>query len=121
MNRKPTVAIGRLLVLGLLVWVAISCGRGKLRFDDYASEEQWRTALLQQVPLGSSVEAVIGFLESNDVPVVPQASACGYCQLDRYVIQLGICEGVVQYQVWLIEFQFDENGQLADISVGLYP
>lgn len=123
MNRK-TVTLLCLAMLCFLAGSAASCGRTGLGFDDYSSEEQWRTALLQQVPVDSSVGNVIEFLEREGFSERSDWSSCdSYHQNLEGYVTLMICEGGWFHSdsYWLIRFQFDGNGKLKDISVDLGP
>jgi len=122
MNGKPMPIARYLCFLGFLACLTGSCGEtpGGLRYGDYHSGEDWRTALLQQVPVGSSMSDVISFLKRKGVP---KRSRCGYFETQKNppVVILDICECKLCEPRWWTQFQFDENGQLKDISVDLYP
>ena len=122
MEKKQGLPIQRLLAFGSLAFLLVACGKRGLSFDDYNSPEEWRAALLQQVPVGSSVQDVLDFLDKNEVPKRSGESFCGYFHANQYSLVAGICkEGLLSYAVWQIEFRFDKNAKLTDISVSGYP
>jgi hypothetical protein len=124
-------AIVACLFLCILSCVVIPLATRKgLRFGDHGTEKEWRNALLQEVPLGSSKAEVIAFLERKGFSPVSDWSSCdAYSPGDAHpgmgqdYVSLRLCPGWLSTSsgYWSIDFLFDESGTLVDIIVELGP
>lgn len=125
MTEKRGKALRCALILICLASLVTACGRKGLAFGDYASEQEWREALLRQIPPGSSLGDVVRFLEHEGFQQEPDPRSgigCEYYDSAPNWLMLKICDDWWSFGgYWLIEFLFDENGKLNDIDVELGP
>jgi hypothetical protein len=127
MNKKRTLAIIEyLFVFSFLAGFAASCGEKGLNFGDHNSPDAWRTALLQQVPVGSSREEVVdflmgkGFRQGSDE--VDYRIDCGCYESFKASLLLKICDDWWSSDgYWLIEFQLDQKDKVREIWVDILP
>ncbi len=111
------------LLVSLVLWLIVSytaTQRG-LTFDSYSSEEDWRIALLHQVPIGSSFKDVLDFLGGmgfREDPDPKFGADCGHYLAFPKSLAVSICDDWWSNGGrWLIEFRFDEQMKLKDCLV----